>query len=47
MQTKFKIKNDGIRGILGSDLYDFPKYSIQILNLENPNAQGTRPAVVG
>lgn len=47
MRTKFKIKNDEIKNLLGSEPYDFPKYSTQILNLANQNAQGTRPAVVG
>lgn len=47
MRTKFKIKNDEIRILLGSEPYDFPKYSTQILNLANQNAQGTRPVVVG
>ena len=27
--------------------YDFPKYTTQIINLANQNAQGTRPSVVG
>lgn len=27
--------------------YDFPKYTTQIINLVNSNAQGTRPDVVG
>ncbi|MCH7613630.1 MAG: MjaI family restriction endonuclease [Candidatus Marinimicrobia bacterium] len=47
MRTKFKIKNDEIKNLLGSEPYDFPKYSTQILNLANQNAQGTRPVVVG
>lgn len=47
MRTKFKIKNDEIRNLLGSEPYNFPKYSTQILNLANQNAQGTRPIVVG
>ena len=29
------------------EAYDFPKYTTQIINLVNSNAQGTRPAVVG
>ena len=47
MKTKIKIKNDEIKKLLGVDSPDFPKYSTQILNLANQNAQGTRPAVVG
>ncbi|GAA5819694.1 MAG: putative type-2 restriction enzyme MthZI [Methanobrevibacter sp. CfCl-M3] len=29
------------------DFFDFPKYTTQLLNLANQNAQGTRPKVVG
>lgn len=47
MKTKIKIKNDEIKKLLDIDSPDFPKYSTQILNLANRNAQGTRPAVVG
>lgn len=47
MWTKFKIKNNEIKNLLGSEPYNFPKYSTQILNLANQNAQGTRPVVVG
>ncbi|MCH8069710.1 MAG: MjaI family restriction endonuclease [Candidatus Marinimicrobia bacterium] len=47
MRTKFKIKNNEIKNLLGSEPYNFPKYSTQILNLANQNAQGTRPVVVG
>jgi hypothetical protein len=32
---------------LGAETFEFPKYSTQIINLANQNAQGTRPAVVG
>lgn len=43
----FKIKNeDLIIDILG-EIKDFPKYTTQILNLANQNAQGTRPKIVG
>ena len=45
--TKFKITNNEIKNILGSEPFDFPKYSTQIMNLANQNAQGTRPVVVG
>ena len=47
MKTKIKLKNDEIKKLLGVDSPDFPKYSTQILNLANQNAQGTRPVVVG
>lgn len=47
MQTKLKISNAEIKELLGAETFEFPKYSTQILNLANQNAQGTRPAVVG
>ena len=47
MKTKIKISNNEIKELLGAKSFDFPKYSTQILNLANQNAQGTRPAVVG
>lgn len=47
MKTKIKIKSKEVKELLGITAFDFPKYSTQILNLANQNAQGTRPAVVG
>lgn len=47
MKTKIKLKNDEIKKLLAVESSDFPKYSTQILNLANKNAQGTRPKVVG
>lgn len=47
MLTKLKIPNTEIKELLGAETFKFPKYSTQILNLANQNAQGTRPAVVG
>ena len=47
MKTRVKIKNSEIKELLGSQPIEFPKYSTQIINLANQNAQGTRPAVVG
>jgi len=47
MKTRIKIKNSEIKELLGSQPTEFPKYSTQIINLANQNAQGTRPAVVG
>lgn len=42
-----KMKNEElIQELIGSK-NDFPKYTTQILNLANQNAQGTRPRVVG
>ena len=33
--------------VLGKDDLEFPKYTTQIINIANQNAQGTRPSVVG
>ncbi|HXL58489.1 MAG TPA: MjaI family restriction endonuclease [Chitinophagaceae bacterium] len=42
-----KILNNEILTLLETETSSFPKYATQILNLANPNAQGTRPSVVG
>lgn len=47
MKARIKIKNSEIKELLGSQSFEFPKYSTQLINLANQNAQGTRPAVVG
>lgn len=44
---KKKIYNQTVEELSNADAYDFPKYTTQIINLVNSNAQGTRPAVVG
>lgn len=44
---KKKIYNQVIEELSNAKAYDFPKYTTQIINLVNKNAQGTRPAVVG
>lgn len=44
---KKKIYNSEIEALSNAEAYDFPKYTTQIINLVNSNAQGTRPAVVG
>ena len=44
---KFKIKNDELVVLNGSETPDFPKYTSQLINWANQNAQGTRPRVVG
>lgn len=41
------LSNSEIRNILNIEDYEFPKYTTQIINLANQNAQGTRPKVVG
>jgi len=43
----FTISNEEIAEELVGDTKIFPKYTTQILNLCNQNAQGTRPSVVG
>jgi len=47
MKKKILIKSSEIREYLNGPVFDFPKYTTQILNLANQNAQGTRPRVVG
>ena len=44
---KFNIKNDELAAINGSYSTNFPKYTSQLINWANQNAQGTRPRVVG
>lgn len=44
---KLKLKNKEIRELIGIEEIKFPKYTSQIVNLANQNAQGTRPKVVG
>lgn len=44
---KIKLTNQQIREHLGSPSPEFPKYTTQLINLANQNAQGTRPKVVG
>ena len=41
------IKNAEIQEILSGEEFQYPKYTTQIINLANQNAQGTRPSVVG
>ncbi len=43
----FKIKNEELIKEISGEAQDFPKYTTQIINLANQNAQGTRPKVVG
>ncbi len=45
--NRIKMTNDEIKGYIGSDSYDFPKYASQIMNWANQISQGTRPRVVG
>lgn len=41
------IKNNRITEDVAGKTSEFPKYTTQIMNLANQNAQGTRPKVVG
>lgn len=43
----FSIKNDELQAVNESITPDFPKYTSQLINWANQNAQGTRPKVVG
>jgi len=44
---KMKISNKELIDELIGETTHFPKYTTQIINLANQNAQGTRPSVVG
>lgn len=44
---KLKLANDEVRELVGAPSIHFPKYTTQLINLANQNAQGTRPKVVG
>ena len=44
---KFMIKNDELEVLNGCESTNFPKYTSQLINWANQNAQGTRPVVVG
>ncbi len=44
---KIKLTNDDIRRYLDIETPEFPKYTTQLINLANQNAQGMRPRVVG
>ena len=44
---KLKIKNAELVSDIVGEVNEFPKYTTQLINLANQNAQGTRPIVVG
>lgn len=44
---KFKIKNEELQIDMTGDKPEFPRYTSQVINLANQNAQGTRPNIVG
>lgn len=47
MSQRVKIKNSEIQELVTGEVIDFPRYTTQLMNLANQNAQGTRPKVVG
>ena len=44
---KYTLKNELIENFNESKSFSFPKYTSQLVNWANQNAQGTRPVVVG
>ena len=44
---EIKLKNAEIQEYVSAPVREFPKYTTQLMNLENQNSQGTRPRVVG
>lgn len=43
----FRINNEELSVLNETESYTFPKYTSQLINWANQNAQGTRPRVVG
>lgn len=44
---KYTVKNEQIQELNGCESVQFPKYTSQLINWANQNAQGTRPKMVG
>lgn len=44
---KYTLKNENVEIYNESATFNFPKYTSQLINWANQNAQGTRPVVVG
>ena len=44
---KYTLRNELVEDFNGSESFSFPKYTSQLINWANQNAQGTRPSVVG
>lgn len=44
---KYTLKNESLIAYNESNEFEFPKYTSQLINWANQNAQGTRPVVVG
>jgi len=42
-----KLDYEKLKNLAGIETLEFPKYTTQIMNLANQNAQGTRPKIVG
>ena len=47
LTMRYTLKNEKIENYNESDTFRFPKYTSQLINWANQNAQGTRPIVVG
>jgi len=47
VKTNFKIKTSELIKEISGEAKLFPKYTTQLMNLANQNAQGTRPSIVG
>lgn len=47
MLRPFTLKSIEMQDLIVGDIPEFPKYTTQLINLANQNAQGTRPKVVG
>lgn len=44
---KYTLKNENVESYNESNTFSYPKYTSQLINWANQNAQGTRPVVVG
>lgn len=47
IKMNYTLKNETVEAYNEGTDYSFPKYTSQLINWANQNAQGTRPAVVG
>lgn len=43
----YSLKNEEVESFNETTDFEFPKYTSQLINWANQNAQGTRPVVVG
>lgn len=44
---KSKLTNSEVQHLSNASVYEFPRYTSQVINWANQNAQGTRPKIVG